>query len=148
MWSKFAWAFGILLASLALGGGLWGWMTVVAGDQQPQFQSISVDPPQLRFAGGPVTVRAQVTDDTGLRQVSGLVLRGDAPWVQLPARTLAESPRDFTYVAQFQAPGNVEPGGVAMDYSIRLVAVDRGRQEAVGQVGFQVLPPAPPPAPP
>jgi hypothetical protein len=148
MWSKTVWAAGILTASLALAGVLWVGMTVVGGDQGPQFQSILVEPEEMRFVGGTVTVRARLSADEGIRQVGAQVFRGDVLLVQLPKQRPPDQPRTFTYVGQFQAPGNVRPESGTVDYSMRLVAVDSSGREVVGRADFRVLPPSLPPAPP
>jgi hypothetical protein len=148
MWSKTVWAAGILTASLALAGVLWVGMTVVGGDQGPQFQSILVEPEEMRFVGGTVTVRARLSADEGIRQVRAQVFRGDVLLLQLPEQGPPDQPRTFTYVGQFQSPGNVRPESGTVDYSIRLVAVDSAGREVVGRAAFRVLPPPLPPAPP
>ena len=148
MCSKIVWAAGILAASLALAGVLWLGMTVMAGDPGPQFQSIVVEPGEVRFVGGEVTVRAGVTADSGIRQVGGQALRGDARLVQLDLETPPGNPQAFAYMVRFQVPANAHPESEAVDYSIRLVAVDSAGREAVGRAAFRVLPPVLPPAPP
>jgi hypothetical protein len=148
MWSKTVWAAGILAASLALAGVLWVGMTVLGGDRGLQFESILVEPGDMRFVGGTVTVRSRLSADAGIRQVRAQVFRGDDLLVQLPEQRPPDRPRTFTYVGQFQAPGIVHPESQAVDYSIRLVAVDSTGREVVGRADFRVLPPSLPPAPP
>ena len=142
------WIVGILVVSLLMGGGLWLWMTSASNDHGPQIQEISVDPPLMRFAGGTVIVRARVTDGAGAAQVSGSVMQGESQYRQLPAQNSPVDSREFIYVTEFPAPPNTRNDGVAVNYLVRLVAVDSAGQEAVGEVAFQVAAPAEPPTPP
>lgn len=142
------WTVGILALSLLMGGGLWAWMTLASTNQGPQFQTISIDPPLLRFAGGRVVVQARIIDDTGVSRVGGSVMQGDSQYRQLPNQgPSVDSPR-FTYVTELLTPPNTRNDGVAVDYLVRLVAVDSAGQETVGEAVFQVAAPAAPPAPP
>ena len=142
------WIVGILALSLLMAGGLWVWMTSAAQDQRPEFQSIDVDPPVLRFSGGRVIVQAQVTDDSGLSSVSGSVIQGDSRYRQLPTQVPPPGSREFTYVTEFPALPNTRNDGIAVGYLVRLVAVDSAGQETIGETSFQVAAPPPPPAPP
>lgn len=139
---------GILALSLLLGGGLWGWMTFAAGDRSPRFQSITIDPQMLRFAGGRVVVQARVVDDIGVGRVSGAVAREGTQFARLAARQSHANSGEFTYTAEFLAPPNTRNDGVAAVYVVRLVAVDSTGQETTGEATFQVSPPPPPPPPP
>lgn len=142
------WIAGILVLSLLMGGVLWAWMTFASNDQQPQFQTISVDPQLLRFAGGRVIVQAQVIDDTGVSRVSGSVMQGDSQFRQLTTQRPSVDSPEFTYITEFLAPPNVRNDGVAVDYLVRLVAIDSVGQETTDEVAFQVAAPAAPPTPP
>jgi hypothetical protein len=142
------WIAGILALSLLMGGGLWAWMTFASNDQGPRFQTISVDPQLLRFAGGRVIVQARIIDDTGVSRVSGSVMQGDSQYRQLPTQDPSVDSPEFTYITEFLTPPNMRNDGVAADYLVRLVTVDSIGQETIGEVAFQVAAPAVPPAPP
>lgn len=144
----FIWIVGILIVSLLLGGGLWVWMTSAFNGHGPQIQNISVDPSLLRFPGGTVTVRARVTSDVGVARVGGSVMQGASEYRRLPTQNHAVNSQEIVYVTEFPAPANTRNDGVAVDYLVRLVAVDSTGQESVTEAAFQVAAPALPPAPP
>jgi hypothetical protein len=132
----------ILLAGCGGGGG-------PLDTAPPTISDIQVNPTQLRFIGGEVTVSAVASDPSGVSKVWMIVQKpeGEKKVVELK---LVNS----RYEGKYTAEPNLRNDGKEVKYLIWLFAKDANGNEThppgvpEGGVSFSVLPPISPPQPP
>lgn len=92
----------------------------VADRTPPAISNAVVTPNTLRFTGGIIVIRADVTDDSGVKRVWAEVKKydGSTNTVEL---TQAQG---TTYKAQWAAPANPSVGGNTITYSVSIKAQD------------------------
>ena len=119
-------------------------VTVVAV-HGPEILQVLVDPLQLPYGGGQITVTAPVTDPVGLKTVQTLIFHPDGTFTEIPM-VLASGTND-TYRAVYTAPKNSNPTYGTQTYEARVRAVDNaGRVTLSAEVAFTVLGPRTPPS--
>jgi hypothetical protein len=91
----------------------------------PSIKDVQVTPSQFRFAGGEVTISAQVSDPSGIAEVWAEVQKPDNMTMEVPL-SLVSGDR---YEGKFKVESNTRDDGQPLTYRVWLRARDRNGNE-------------------
>jgi hypothetical protein len=120
-------ALGLLLVLLlGCGGGGGGGVGGVPSDTtSPSIKDVQVTPSQFRFAGGEVTISAQVSDPSGIAEVWAEVQKPDNTTMEVPLSLVGGD----RYEGKFKVESNTRDDGQPLTYRVWLRARDRNGNE-------------------
>ncbi len=139
---------GILAVSILLGAGVWFWMGFIAGGADPKISNFTVAPEAFRFTGGEMLVQAEVTDDQSVELVAGVLSSSGIEVMRVELQLIGTEAGDSVYSGKLMVPTNIRNDGNAIDYTLRLLAMNTEGGESKKETAFQVPAPSMPPAPP